>query len=110
MKNVSVYDGEKDKLKHVIVNVTARDIVKGIRGECIKCPVALAVNRLLKKPYQATVGFITIYYKTTTNFEGVHGPLMPENVGAFIRTFDNRSPPAPFKFKMYIPKIVLRHP
>lgn len=110
MKNVCVYDQEKDKLKRVTVNVTARDIIKGKRGECRCCPVALALNRLLKKPYAANVGIQAVYYVSITNTGNVYGPDMPEFVSIFIRAFDGNKNPLPFKFRMSIPKMVLRKP
>lgn len=110
MKNVIVWGNEKDKLKRVTVNVTARDIVKGIRGECRCCPVALALNRLLKKPYATNVGIRSVCYYSITDTGNVYGPDMPEFVSTFIYAFDGNKNPLPFKFKMSIPKMVLRNP
>lgn len=110
MKNIYVLTNEKDKLKRVTVNVTARDILKGIRGECKCCPVALALNRLLKKPYATDVGIQAVCYYSITNTGNVYGPDMPEFVSTFIRAFDDNMNPLPFKFRMSIPKMVLRKP
>lgn len=110
MKNIYVLTNEKDKLKRVTVNVTARDILKGIRGECKCCPVALALNRLLKKPYAANVGIQSVCYVSITNIGNVYGPDMPEFVSTFIHAFDGNKNPLPFKFRMSIPKMVLRKP
>lgn len=110
MRNICIRDNEKAKLKRVTVNVTARDIIKGKRGECKCCPVALALNRLLKKPYAANVGISSVYYYTITDIGKVYGPDMPEFVSTFIYAFDGNKNPLPFKFRMSIPKMVLRKP
>ncbi len=113
MKNVCVYDQEKDKLKRVTVNVTARDIAKGLTAKCDRCPVALAMLRLLSKEYTIAVGISSVRY--CKNIEHLHedcvyGPDMPLITTEFIRAFDSNRNPLPFKFKMRIPKMVLRHP
>ena len=110
MKDILIHDKEKDKLKRVTVNVTARDIINGLAAECYRCPVALALNRLLKKPYRAKVGSATVMYESITNSGNVYGPMMPLITSDFIRAFDANRNPLPFKFKMNIPKMVLRHP
>lgn len=110
MKNVLIHDKEKDKLKRVTVNVTARDITKGLVAKCDRCPVALAFNRLLKKPYRANVGITVVKYESITNSGNVYGPMMPLITTEFIRAFDANRNPLPFKFRMSIPKMVLRHP
>jgi len=110
MKNTLIGDKEKDKLKRVTVNVTKRDIEKGIIGKCESCPVALAFNRLLKKPYRTVVGFITVRYESITGDGNVFGPDLPDNVSKFINSFDSSKNPTPLKFRMSIPKMVLKHP
>lgn len=110
MKNICVWPNEKDKLKRVTINVTARDIIKGRRGECNKCPVALAFNRVLKKRYRAVVGCKTLKYESIDNSGNVYGPDLPEHVTEFIHEFDGNKNPLPFKFRMSIPKMVLRKP
>jgi len=110
MKITIVWASEKDKLKRVTVNVTARDIANGIRGECRSCPVARAINRLLKKPYVSIVGFSSVCYHSITNSGNVYGPDAPKNASSFIHAFDANQNPQPFKFRMSIPKMVLNKP
>lgn len=110
MRNTIIRDYEKAKLKRVTINVTKRDIAKGKRGLCHTCPVALAVNRLLKKPFRSVVGTIAIKYEHITEGGSVYGPNIPINATQFIHNFDDYKNPAPFKFRMSIPKMVLKNP
>lgn len=110
MRNTIIRDYEKATLKRVTINVTKRDIAKGKRGLCHTCPVALAVNRLLKKPFRSVVGTITVKYEHITGGGSVYGPDMPVDATQFIHDFIGCKNPAPFKFRMSIPKMVLKNP
>ncbi len=44
----------------VHIQVTAADVAAGQRGNCSKCPIALAINRALKPGYWASLERRTI--------------------------------------------------
>jgi hypothetical protein len=79
------------------IYVTKDDIEQGETDSCRKCPVALAVNRRLKRGCFAVVGgtFIDVY-----NPPGYETVKLPAKVTAFIRNFDAQNLVKPFRFEL----------
>lgn len=78
------------------VSVTAGHIKRGIRGECEKCPVALAM--LDAGATSVMVGDFYIYWKIAR--KGTCRVRNPKTVQAFIERFDSGKPVKPFEFDL----------
>ncbi len=98
------------------VQVTAEDIANGEPLERCACPVALAIQRLLKPE-------LTVDVMTTFAFVYLHPKQWPEaridwplEVQSFIRRFDDTSRSirrrrlSPFSFTVNVPENFLRQP
>ena len=90
----------------VEVNVTEDDIVKGIKGNCSQCPVALAVNRILKDRFFSAIGGlrVTISEYGMKDYD-IHMSDSHE-LWSFVRQFDDYGPnyAHPFSFSLDIPE------
>lgn len=98
----------------VEINVTAEDIKCGEAGNCILCPVALAVKRHVKEECDVIVG---INMMEILDRRGKRQTIiqLPTFVSAFIKCFDvaadkiaerivwSPTPPEPFTFKIALP-------
>jgi hypothetical protein len=79
-----------------IISVTNADIKHGERGQCSRCPVALAVLRRLECK-DVTVGIcgVTIYSRRA------HRRFYPPSrIARWITDFDNGRPVKPTRFKL----------
>jgi hypothetical protein len=81
----------------ITVNVTQRDIERGIRSKCSDCPVALAVKRALGKRVKVFSGVSTSYLYLDHNKKPF--PL-PASAVEFIDRFDSGHKVEPFTFKL----------
>ena len=83
------------------IQVTAKDIKNGSRLACSRCPVALAVKRVVKC-FRVSVGadVLTVYYGP----EGTGAPynlfVLPSIAKNFIRMFDIGLPVSPIEFDL----------
>lgn len=88
------------------ITVTQEDIREGARANCLKCPIALALERALKPLLE-----LDIWYRVQVNEDNVEitntgaesgrfAALLPEEAEEFIRRFDNRQPVEPFEFEL----------
>lgn len=77
------------------VEVTQADIDAGIRKECMKCPVALAVKRLYPDR-EVKVGITRLYLK-------LHGIAscyrIPKEIAVKIARFDDGAKMVPMEFE-----------
>lgn len=93
------------------IDVTEMDIFHGELGHCGKCPVALAISRLLKDGYYAKV-HTTWLYICNKYHEAVCSFRVPFIAAAFIRKFDSshlyRYVVQPFSFELELPTNVLK--
>lgn len=71
------------------IEVTDEDIRQGVKGQCGRCPIALAAARAGIK--DVTVGSYTMKIKHLF----IH---LPRNVSEFINRFDDGLPVQPFSF------------
>jgi hypothetical protein len=87
------------------VQVTKKDILKGIQQDCHECPVALAVARTFKSE-NVSVGGDSIEVETENGEFFFH--KVPKKVQKFIEKFDDignrtdRQKLKPFSFKLSI--------
>lgn len=91
----------------VQISVTAEDIRDGVKFECMTCPVARAVDRVLLPEYKAVIDGkawgITDRYDPKSWPLHYHGAT-PPNVLAFVREFDRgKYKPRPDRFHLEIP-------
>lgn len=73
-------------------NVTAKDIREGIADNCIKCPVARAIQR--KFPNH------TIYAAPWSIFIDNKSYYIPKSAYSFILKFDKKQDVKPFSFEI----------
>jgi hypothetical protein len=92
------------------VTVTAGDITAGERKSHLRCPVALALNRVLPPGHRASAAFDTVTWFNPGNMlRYAHNPLVtyPQIMGAcalphearkFISGYDGGYPVEPLEF------------
>lgn len=81
----------------MIINVTQQDIDQGVRATCSFCPVALAMNREIKKPpLRIDVTREAWCFTLRGNPAGLN--FFPVSVRDFIAHFDAGRPVTPFSF------------
>lgn len=108
------------------IKVTAEHIDKGRAVDCNLCPVALAINAVLKPPYRAETRYgRTDFYnndEVPMNTPPYWGPLLdaphdlnainsmnhPQEVYDFIHNFDRLQPVVPSEFELAIPAEYLK--
>ena len=76
------------------VQVTADDIVHGVRRNMCECPVARALRRAYGSELGVGYGYI-IHVPSRAYLD-----LTPDDVTAFIRTFDMGDAVHPFEFEL----------
>jgi hypothetical protein len=79
-------------MRKVIIKVTQQDIDRGIKGDCEKCPIGLAVQRCL------TGMNLRKFYNSTEAQEQPLPPIATE----FMRKFDAGEVVTPFEFAICI--------
>ena len=96
----------------VTVKVTQDDIDKGERETCRRCPIALALNRLLALPAEVRLGNVRSSANIVTSYHPKYWPTLPlpAECKRFIKIFDGRGPVTPFDFPLTIDKRYLRQP
>lgn len=77
------------------INVTLRDIKKGIKHQSSHCPIARAIKRLTDIRLCVCQEWIS--------FDGIRIPT-PQKASDFISNYDLGQPVKPFKFKLDIPQ------
>jgi len=89
----------------VKVNVTQRDIKAGCKVNATCCPIARAINRLLRGGHSSSVcQFGGHIYETGPVAEIV----IPKKAAAFMDAFDKPAPVRPFTFTLDLPAKVLK--
>lgn len=81
----------------VTVNVTQRDIERGVPRSSCQCPIARAMRRKIDTDLR--VGSEIWWFPDQAESED-----LPNNVTTWIRTFDAGLPVKPFKFKLEVPE------
>lgn len=89
-----------------VVSVDEECISNGTRINIYYCPVALAVNKVLKYGLRAEVGSGIRIRSLRGNFF-VNYPVPPE-AREFIQSFDRHQSVDPFQFKLNIPKDLVK--
>jgi hypothetical protein len=85
----------------VTISVTQDDIDSGERMDPARCPVALAVTRILKDGYRAGVGLCTVGILDNRH-DQVDISTLSQAVSDFISDFDAGVPVEPFTFTIEI--------
>jgi hypothetical protein len=78
------------------INVTEEDILHGARSNCMDCPVARAMQRVIGKPIKVGLSRIYVDYDRDTM---TVVPLNDE-VSRFIHNFDRFYSVEPFSFQI----------
>lgn len=79
----------------MIIEVTQEDIDAGIKKNCTKCPIALAVQRAFKNS-SLEIGGLSVYQDCHKVCE------MPYEARVFVQCFDDGKPVNPFTFELHI--------
>lgn len=75
------------------VRVMQRDIDRGHRSDCFKCPIALALKRAFpRREFEVGFGFVSFEKGPTIS--------LPTKAREFIDAFDNKQPVKPFTFRI----------
>lgn len=77
------------------IQVTEEDISRGLKGDCHKCPIALAAYKVLGDIFQG-VTRDTIYYKRGDLIKGFYS----NKIKQFVEDFDNGRKVEPFEFEI----------
>jgi hypothetical protein len=85
------------------VMVRAGDIAAGIKGDCSRCPVALALRRSFPSAGDVMVCFTINLYRTVKDGLPSARVKTPDDVVCFIRDFDYGRRVKPFSFKLDLP-------
>lgn len=95
----------------VTVEVTAEDIATGQQRSCQRCPIALAINRLLCPRAFVEVGseYLWIFPEDwRADWSRVVQLRTPREARGFIARFDSKGPPVdPRSFTLEIPDCYL---
>ncbi len=103
----------------VIVKVAKKYINKGKLDNCLKCPIALAINTVLSKSYKSEVykEDFQIYHRDTDTdkdyLDYLYGGKLPKLGQGFINMFDksdknSKKLLSPFCLSLNIPKKFLK--
>jgi hypothetical protein len=88
----------------VKVEVTQDDINNGKRGECSRCPLALAIRRAVRPEICVLVGsFDYVLQGDRTR----HNRSLPQIAKNFVRRFDDFAKCKPVSFSLCIPDDLL---
>jgi len=85
----------------MIIQITQDDIKQGTVDNCDRCPIALAINRVLFVGHHAKVmGSISIYTYVHRRFTC----KTPDVAKQFINNFDLGNSVEPFEFDLEVPE------
>ena len=89
-----------EAMREVTVEVTQEDIDRGARGSCYRCPIALAIDRIVGHPVE--VDCIEVKGCGWRAF-------LPDEAGDFVEFFDNKTGRvAPFTFTLSVPASLVK--
>jgi hypothetical protein len=85
------------------IRVTQQDIEKGEKSQVDSCPIALAVNRAVKKGVSVSVGVARLDLWDWDH--SASSSLLPEQAVEFIQKFDQSGPGVvrPLQFEVQVP-------
>ena len=81
------------------INVTAEDILAGLRHNCSKCPIAIALKRAFK--VKNVIVNTVAFWVECLEFR-IHELDDDSNIISFIHDFDHAKPVKPFSFEIRI--------
>lgn len=84
----------------VKIDVTQADIDAGEKGDCGKCPIALAVDRAIPGAINISVGDDMIVFQLSGGYNGVLIGETPKVAVDFIGLFDEGCRVQPFSFDL----------
>ncbi len=86
----------------IVVDVTAENIAKGVKDDCSRCPVALAIRRALSLNVNETSDYVTVNEdEIEIRRDGRNLSIeTPEVAEEFILNFDYGDPVEPFTFPL----------
>ena len=82
------------------IEVTQKDINKGLPGEYALCPIALAFKRRtnFKQVYVNSKSIEVVYTAQKINYDKTY--MLPKKAQTFIKRFDRQESVKPFSFEL----------
>jgi len=77
----------------MVINITEEHIAKGVRGDCGRCPVALAMKAAFGPAVRIRVSVFDYEVHSITR-------ELPEKARRFIHNFDQGTEVQPFSFEI----------
>ncbi len=88
----------------MLIQVTQEHIDEGIVYDCEVCPIALAINRLLKLGLKTVIVATVIICNSDRELCRCN---YPDEARDFINRFDRLDPVKPFSFELDIPCVLV---
>lgn len=94
------------KITKKTINITAKDIEKGIAGNSESCPIALALKRTFKDIKWISVGYQCVNFYTKGYIMVSYISDTPTDARSFMRKFDKNKniEPAKLTFHFHSPR------
>lgn len=91
-------------MKTIEVSVTAEHIAEGKRNDCSRCPIALALSRIV--PPEGRVYVYSDHAVFSILGKGPYFGDLPDDAQYFVQMYDKARSVGPFTFTMQIPEEV----
>jgi hypothetical protein len=86
-------------MKKVRIYITANDIMLGVRGHGLQCPLARAISRRLGKEIRV----LTYAWYRLDDYTSPNPYPLPLRATQFVKAFDGGRKVAPFSFTLEVP-------
>jgi hypothetical protein len=85
-----------------VINVTATDILRGVRNDQLACPIARAARRRFKVKSRERAGVRVHYHKLLVDQGGewMTSYNLPQVASDFLDEFDSGEPVMPVRFEV----------
>ena len=93
------------RMTKVKISVDEDAIARGKPGNCLECPVALAMNKKLRDPHTAAAFGATADIRVSGTSSAFL--RLPAASSEFVMKFDRREQVEPFEFDIHIPSCLL---
>lgn len=86
----------------MIIHVEQKHIDAGVRGDCERCTVALALKEQVPDARAVVVGVLDVDIFFTNRFDMAYSYALSQRVQQQTANFDNGKPVKPFNFRLNI--------
>lgn len=96
----------------MLIQVTEEHIAKGVKANCRKCPLALAIKSYLRPGFDIEVSFGWVVVRETNEthvYKSVwESKDLPAVTSQFMHEFDSKRKVHPFSFELDVPQQYLK--